>query len=148
MTRRAPHDDEQEFAFWRSEPDAETGEKKRILIGHQDVMIRESLAFLLSAKGYETIHASTIGEIRRYLQFWKPHALLFDTRLDSAPKYAFVRRLRADDSTATLLILAMSDIWPLDSIPALRSAGFDGHVRRPGSLWRIIDLVEGHYRRP
>jgi DNA-binding response OmpR family regulator len=148
MTRRAPPDDEEEFAFWRSEPDAETGEKKRILIGHQDVMVGEALVFLLSTKGYETIHASTIGEIRRYLQFWKPHALLFDTRLDSASQYAFVRRLRTDDSTATLLILAMSNIWPLDSIPALRSAGFDGHVRRPCSLWRIIDLVESHYRRP
>ncbi|MFL9965545.1 histidine kinase [Paraburkholderia sediminicola] len=148
MTRRAPPDDEQEFAFWRSDPHAETGEKKRILIAHQDLLIRESLAFQLSTKGYETIHASTISEIRRYLQFWKPHALLFDTRLDSASQYAFVRRLRADDAGATLLILAMSDIWPLDSIPALRRAGFDGHVRRACSLWRIVDLIEGHYHRP
>jgi hypothetical protein len=40
----------------------------------------------------------------------------------------------------------MSNIWPLDSISALRAAGFDGHCRRPCSLWRIVDLLDGYFR--
>ncbi|CAD6527938.1 response regulator [Paraburkholderia metrosideri] len=145
MTRRISLDDEHEFAFWKTDREAEATAPRRVLVAHKDKAIGESLCVLLSLKGYEAVYAQNIAEGRRYLKCWAPQALLLDTRLDSGSGYDFVRAVRADASCANLLILAMSNIWPLDSVTALRNAGFDGHCRRPCSLWRIADLLDEHF---
>lgn len=145
MTRRISLDDEHEFAFWKTDREAEATAPRRVLVAHRDRAIGESLCLLLSHKGYEAVCAQDLAESRRYLKCWAPHALLLDTRLDSASDYDFVKAVRTDASFANLLILAMSNIWPLDSVTALRNAGFDGHCRRPCSLWRIADLLDGHF---
>jgi DNA-binding response OmpR family regulator len=145
MARRISLDDGHEFAFWKTDREAEATAPRRVLVAHKDKAIGESLCLLLSLKGYEAVYARDIPEGRRYLKCWAPHAMLLDTRLDSAPDYGFVKTVRADASCANLLILAMSNIWPLDSVTALRNAGFDGHCRRPCSLWRIADRLDGHF---
>ncbi|WP_250475538.1 histidine kinase [Caballeronia sp. GAFFF1] len=148
MTRRVPLDDEQECAFWRTGAQAEGAtEDRRILIGHQDEAIGASLTLLLALKKYQVVHASKITELRRYMESWRPHALILDTRLDADAQYAFVRSVRRDDHAGRLLILAMSNIYPLDSISTLKEAGFDGHVRRPCSVWRVTDLLDSHFHR-
>ncbi|VXC90093.1 Histidine kinase [Burkholderia sp. 8Y] len=150
VTRRVPLDDEQECAFWRSGVKEEPStEPRRILVGHKDSVIGASLSLLLTRKGYLAVHATEIGALRRYLQSWAPHALLLDTRLDAKSHYSFIRDVRADHQCAGLLVLAMSNISPLDSVPALKDAGFDGHVRRPCSVWRVTELIDAHFgRRP
>ncbi|GGD69894.1 histidine kinase [Caballeronia grimmiae] len=148
MTRREPIDDEQECAFWRTgaQPEAVMG-RRRILIGHADDAIGSSISLLLRLKNYQVNHASEISKLGRYVESRRPHALLLDTRLDAASHYAFVRAIRNDDQKGDMLILAMSNIFPLDSVPNLKAAGFDGHVRRPCSVWRVGDLMDGHFGR-
>jgi DNA-binding response OmpR family regulator len=145
VTRRIPLDDEHEFAFWKTEQEAEAKSLRRVLVGHKDKAIGESLCILLALKGYEAVYARDTAQARLYLRCWAPHALLLDTRLDAASDYQFIQTIRADAATVNVLILAMSNIWPLDSVLALRKAGFDGHCRRPCSLWRIVDLLDGHF---
>ncbi|MDR5806114.1 histidine kinase [Caballeronia sp. LZ001] len=145
MTGRLPLDDEQEFALWRPDSKVVVTSKRRIVIGHKDRPIGKSLALLLSTRGFEAIHASEMGDARRFLQHWKAHALLLDTRMDTPPDFETVRQLRRTEHTAGLLIIAMSNIQPLDSLPSMKEAGFDGHVRRPCSLWRLTDLIESHF---
>ncbi|MDR5873250.1 histidine kinase [Caballeronia sp. LZ062] len=141
-------DDEQECAFWRSNAKAEEASASwRILVGHRDEAIGASLTFLLALKKYEVVHATGISELRRYMASWRPHAVLLDTRLDAQSNYAFVRSLRKGDQAHRLLILAMSNICPLDSLATLKEAGFDGHVRRPCSVWRVTDLLDSHFSR-
>jgi hypothetical protein len=56
-----------------------------------------------------------------------------------------MRTARAERSNADVLMLAMSNVWPLDPIGLLKDAGFDGHCRRPCSLWRVADILENHF---
>ncbi|WP_244851456.1 histidine kinase [Caballeronia sp. SL2Y3] len=148
MTRRVPLDDEQECAFWTTNVEAKgTTANCRVLIGHRDEAIGASLALLLTLKKYQVLYATNIATLQRQIASWRPHALLLDTRLDADSRYAFVRRLRKDDQTARLLILAMSNVYPLDSVSTLKQAGFDGHVRRPCSVWRVIDLLDSRFCR-
>jgi len=148
MTRRVPLDDEQECAFWRTDARAEAAKaSRRILIGHADEAIGSSLSLLLRLKNYQVAHATEVGKLSRYVESWRPHALLLDTRLDAASHYAFVRAIRNGDQMGDMLILAMSNIFPLDSVQNLKEAGFDGHVRRPCSVWRVADLMDGHFGR-
>lgn len=148
MTRRVSLDDETEFAIWKHRIKAERVAARRILIGHRDRAIGESLVLLLSLKGYEAIHAADLIKVKSFLKWWRPHAILLDTRLDSLADYAFVRTVRAEPSNVDILLLAMSNIWPLDPVGPMKDAGFDGHCRRPCSLWRVVDILEGYFVNP
>lgn len=145
MTRRVSLDDETEFAIWKRSSAAASQSSRRILIGHRDKAIGESLVLLLSLKGYEAIYAADLARLQCFLKWWKPHAILLDTRLDSPAGYQFTRTVRAEAGNAHLLLLAMSNIWPLDPIGPLKEAGFDGHCRRPCSLWRVADILESYF---
>jgi len=147
VTRRMVLDDESEFALWKSDRYACENTCPKVVIAHQDRPIGTSLCRLLSMKGYQTVYAYDIAAARAYLKCWEPEALLFDTRLDARSDYRFVRDARAEMWTAALLMVALSNIWPLDSIPALRKAGFDGHCRRPCSLWRLSELLDTYFDR-
>jgi hypothetical protein len=46
-----------------------------------------------------------------------------------------------------MLILAMSNIYPPYSVTSLNQAGFDGHVRRQCSVWRVTDMLDSQFRR-
>ncbi|CAB3784560.1 histidine kinase [Paraburkholderia fynbosensis] len=118
---------------------------RRILIAHRDKAIGDSLVRLLSVKGYDAIYAADLGRLQCFLKQWSPHAVLLDTRLDSPAVYQFARTVRAEPAHASILLLAMSNIWPLDPIGPLKEAGFDGHCRRPCSLWRVVDIIEGYF---
>ncbi|MFC6949084.1 hypothetical protein ACFQI9_31520 [Paraburkholderia dipogonis] len=48
----------------------------------------------LSLKGYEAIYAADLIKVQSFLKWWKPHAVLLDTRLDSVSSYEFARRAR------------------------------------------------------
>ncbi|QQC66187.1 response regulator [Paraburkholderia ginsengisoli] len=145
MTRRVSLDDESEFAIWTSRSAEADTPSRRILIGHRDKAIGESLVLLLSLKGYDAIHAADLTRLQSFLTWWKPHAVLLDTRLDAVAGYRFTRTVRAEPSNIDVLLLAMSNIWPLDPIGQLKEAGFDGHCRRPCSLWRVVDILEGYF---
>ncbi|MFL9999563.1 MULTISPECIES: response regulator [Paraburkholderia] len=145
MTRRVSLDDETEFAIWKRRSAADARQSRRVLIGHRDKAIGESLVLLLSLKGYDAIYAADLIKMQSFLKWWKPHAVLLDTRLDSVSSYEFTRTARAERSNADVLMLAMSNVWPLDPIGLLKDAGFDGHCRRPCSLWRVADILENHF---
>ncbi|MGE8159166.1 histidine kinase [Paraburkholderia sp. NPDC080076] len=145
MTRRVSLDDETEFAIWKRRSAADATQSRRVLIGHRDKAIGESLVLLLSLKGYDAIYAADLIKMQSFLKWWKPHAVLLDTRLDSVSSYEFMRTARAERSNADVLMLAMSNVWPLDPIGLLKDAGFDGHCRRPCSLWRVADILENHF---
>ena len=147
MTRRVPLDDEQECAFWRTDASIESSGSWRVLVGHADEAIGASLSLLLTLRHYQVIHATRLSELRCYAESWRPHALLLDTRLDAASGYSFVASLRNKHPMGRLLIVAMSNIYPLDSVQTLKAAGFDGHVRRPCSVWRVTDLLDCHFCR-
>ncbi|WP_250475119.1 histidine kinase [Caballeronia sp. GAFFF1] len=149
MTRRVPLDDEQECAFWRVGARGQTVTAScRILIGHADEVIGSSISLLLRRKSYQAIHATSPSELCRYLKSWRPDALLLDTRLDAPADYDLVRKMRESDPTSRLVIIAMSNLYPLDCLPTLREVGFDGHVRRPCSVWRVAELLDAYFGRP
>ncbi|HZZ11037.1 MAG TPA: histidine kinase [Paraburkholderia sp.] len=147
MTRRVSLDTETEFALWKRGAAADVKRARRVLIGHSDRAIGESLVLLLSLKGYDAVCATDLPKVKSFLKTWQPHAILFDTRLDAVSGFRFVRALHGEPSRGEILVLAMSNILPLDPIANLKEAGFDGHCRRPCSSWRVLDILEGYFAR-
>jgi hypothetical protein len=77
-------------------------------------------------------------------EHWKPHALLIDTRLCHADNFCFVRRAAHDDFQSVLL-LAMTNVYPEETPGDMKRIGFDGLCRRPCPVWKLGDVLEGHF---
>lgn len=146
VTKRPLINTEHEFACWDFQENPRPTPKPRVVVVHQDKSIGESLALLLAREGYEAVHTEAITKARIFVSRWKPHAILLDTRLDAVSHYSFARQLRADETSRELMLLAMSNIWPSDSVPAMRQAGFNAHCRRPCSLWRVVDALDAWFK--
>jgi DNA-binding response OmpR family regulator len=141
-------DHESEFALWRIKRAPAGASARRVLIAHRDKSICDSLALQLRDKGLQVIHSQDLGSVRSLVHNWRPQALALDTSLDSESGYVFIRTLRMDADVTGRLLVAMSNVWPADSVESLKDAGFDAHCRRPCSTWRIVDMVDAFFSTP
>jgi DNA-binding NtrC family response regulator len=144
LTDRSEDDYAEQFATWNVKRLPMSFASRRILIGHEDKVVGDSLAFSLRLKGSQVLHAQSLQSLRPIAAAWRPHALLLDTRLDVAAGFAFLRSLQGKDSK-NMLLVAMSNSRPFDAIDALKAAGFDAHCRRPCATWRIAGLLDDYF---
>jgi DNA-binding NtrC family response regulator len=144
LTDRSEDDYAEQFATWNVKRLPMSFASRRILIGHEDKVVGDSLAFSLRLKGSQVLHAQSLQSLRPIAAAWRPHALLLDTRLDVAAGFAFLRSLQGKDSK-NMLLVAMSNSRPFDAIDALKAAGFDAHCRRPCATWRIAGLLDEYF---
>jgi DNA-binding NtrC family response regulator len=144
LTDRSEDDYAEQFATWNVKRLPMSFASRRILIGHEDKVVGDSLAFSLRLKGSQVLHAQSLQSLRPIVVAWRPHALLLDTRLDVASGFAYLRSLQGTDSKGMLLV-AMSNSRPFDAIDALKAAGFDAHCRRPCATWRIAGLLDDYF---
>ncbi|WP_144107487.1 histidine kinase [Paraburkholderia sp. BCC1886] len=140
MARRLPTENESEFALWTFARSRPAKINRRVLVIHLDRNVGESIATLLRVKGMLASFAGGIREAAVTLDIWAPAIILLDTRVDDQ-SYAFAKRCREHENTSNVLLVAMSNFAPRESIEDLKAAGFDGHFRRPCETWRIIDVL-------
>ena len=148
VTNRLPYDNANQHALWnRKKFTAILPMFRRVIVAHAEAPVGESMSLLLGLKGFPSIYAQDLCSTRRLLDEWGAQALLLDTRLDIATNFAFVRNCSAAPTHADRFIVALSSIYPEDSMPALQAAGFDGHCRRPCPIWRLSDLLSEYFDR-
>jgi hypothetical protein len=135
VTNRLPYDNANQHALWnRKKFTAILPMFRRVIVAHAEAPVGESMSLLLGLKGFPSIYAQDLCSTRRLLDEWGAQALLLDTRLDIA-------------THADRFIVALSSIYPEDSMPALQAAGFDGHCQRPCPIWRLTDLLSEYFDR-
>jgi len=144
LTDRSEDDYAEQFATWKVKRLPMSFASRRVLIGHEDKVVGDSLAFSLRLKGSQVLRAQSLQSLRPIVVAWRPHALLLDTRLDVASGFAFLRSLQGTDSK-NMLLVAMSNSRPFDAIDTLKAAGFDAHCRRPCATWRIAGLLDDYF---
>ncbi|WP_025601049.1 response regulator [Burkholderia sp. WSM2230] len=146
MSHRPPHEDEGQFALWRVKRSPSAVDSRSVVIAHADVPAGESIALLLRLKDFVAVATSTLDNLELMLEHWKPRALLLDTRLCRGDGFQFVRKAARNPEFDGVLIVAMTSVFPFESPSDIRQAGFDGLCRRPCPVWRLADMLEGHFR--
>ena len=148
MSNRPPYDDSAQHALWnRKKFPPILPVFRRVIVAHADSAVGESMALMLGLKGYPSIYASDLRSTRRLFDEWGAQALLLDTRLDIETGFAFVRGFTCNSTNASRLVIGLSSIFPEDSMPILKTVGFDGHCRRPCPLWRLSDILSEFFDR-
>ena len=102
---------------------------------------------ILKAKGYDTLEAVTGEEGVKLARERKPDLVLMDIQLPGINGIEAFRRMRADQATARIPVVALTaSVTPTDR-SEINAAGFDAFVGKPINLKEFVEtvrrLVEG-----
>jgi two-component system cell cycle response regulator DivK len=96
---------------------------------------------VLRAAGYETLEATTGGRGVELAIAHEPDLVLMDVQLPDLDGVEALGRLRADERTASIPVLALTAQAMLGDRERFLAAGFDGYVSKPVDIVALVDTV-------
>ena len=102
-------------------------------------LVRDVLTF----KGYEIIEAETGEEGVRLAQERHPSLVLMDIRLPGIDGIEALRRLRAEQATREIPIMAMTASVMTEDRRRITDAGFDAYQSKPIKVKDFVAAVDG-----
>jgi two-component system cell cycle response regulator DivK len=124
-----------------------TGE--RILVVEDNAKNMKLFREVLVATGYETLEATSGGEAVDMASEHTPDLVLMDIQMPDFDGVEALRRLRADDRTASIPVVALTAQAMQGDRERFLAAGFVGYVSKPVNVRDLIGTVREHCdRRP
>jgi two-component system cell cycle response regulator DivK len=97
---------------------------------------------VLQANGYRTLEATTGGRAVELAAEHRPDLVLMDIQLPDVDGVEALARLRADERTAAIPVLAVT-AQAMEGVRArLLASGFDGYVSKPVDIVAFVATVE------
>jgi two-component system, cell cycle response regulator DivK len=99
---------------------------------------------LLEATGYRAIEAATGSQALELAREHRPDLVLMDIRLPDIDGVEALSRLRADDRTASIPVLAVTAQAMQGDRERCLAAGFDGYLSKPIDVAQLLEAVSRH----
>jgi two-component system, cell cycle response regulator DivK len=99
---------------------------------------------VLVATGYRTLEAATGGQAVELAAEHSPDLVLMDIQLPDFDGVHVLGRLRADERTARIPVLAVTAQAMHGDRERFLAAGFDGYVSKPLNIRELIGTVRQH----
>ena len=97
---------------------------------------------VLIATGYRTLEATTGGEAVDMASEHTPDLVLMDIQLPDIDGIEALSRLRADDRTASMPVLALTAQAMEGDRERFLAAGFDGYLSKPVDIAEFVATVK------
>ena len=123
-----------------------TGE--RILVVEDNAMNMQLFRDVLVAKGYRALEATTGGEAIALATEHAPDLVLMDVQLPDLDGVEALRRLRMDERTAAIPVLAVTAQAMQGDRERFLAEGFDGYVTKPVKVRELLGIVRQHCEGP
>lgn len=123
-----------------------TGE--RILVVEDNEKNMKLFRDILVASGYRTLEATSGTEAVDMASEHTPDLVLMDIQLPDLDGVQALERLRANASTATIPVLALTAQAMHGDRERFLAAGFDGYLSKPVDVRELIRTVREHCDRP
>jgi two-component system, cell cycle response regulator DivK len=107
------------------------GDKALILIVEDNERNLKLVRDLLQVNGYETVEARNAADGLRFARERNPTLILMDIQLPDLDGVATLGRLRADERTASIPVVALTAYAMSGDRQRLLAAGFDGYLEKP-----------------
>jgi PAS domain S-box-containing protein len=120
-------------------------EGRRVLVVDDNIDFVMMLATALRHKGYSVQSAYTGPDGLKVALQWRPDIAVLDIGLPGLDGYQVARRLRADPSTSSTRLIAVTGYGRDIDVSQAKEAGFDNHLVKPidvGDLERKIAVTE------
>jgi two-component system cell cycle response regulator DivK len=99
---------------------------------------------VLQASGFTTLEATTAEEGIELARAERPGLVLMDIQLPGIDGVEALARLRADERTSSIAVLALTAQAMRGDRERFVEAGFDGYLAKPVDVLELIDTVKAH----
>jgi two-component system cell cycle response regulator DivK len=99
---------------------------------------------VLQVTGYRTLEATTGRRAVELATEHRPDLVLMDIQLPDIDGVETLGRLRADERTASIPVLALTAQAMEGDRERFRAAGFDGYISKPVNIVTLIGTVKHH----
>ena len=99
---------------------------------------------VLQATGYATLEATSGEEALELAAEHEPALVLMDVQLPGIDGVEALARLRADEKTASIPVLALTAQAMSGDRERFLEAGFDGYLSKPVDIAELIQTVKEH----
>jgi two-component system, cell cycle response regulator DivK len=99
---------------------------------------------VLQAKGYRTLEATTGTRAVELAAAHRPDLVLMDIQLPDLDGIEALGRLRANERSAPIPVLALTAQAMQGDRERFLAAGFDGYISKPVNIANFIDTVRHH----
>jgi len=115
-----------------------------ILVVEDNAKNMTLLRDVLRATGYRTLEASTGGQALMLATAHGPALVLMDIRLPDMDGVEVLSRLRMDERTASIPVLAVTAQAMRGDRERFKEADFDGYLSKPVDIDELLTTVEQH----
>jgi len=112
-----------------------------ILIVEDNEKNRKLMRDVLQFKGYQTVETETAEEGIRVAQESHPTLILMDLQLPGMDGIAALGHLRADPTTKSIPVIAVTASAMTHDRQRILAAGFDGYQTKPIGVKEFIEVV-------
>jgi two-component system, cell cycle response regulator DivK len=99
---------------------------------------------VLRAAGYDTLEAWTGEQAVELAAGQQPDVVVMDIRLPDIDGLEALQRLRADERTAAIPVVALTAQAMAGDRERFLAAGFDGYLSKPVDIAALVDTVGAH----
>lgn len=130
---------------WKGE--SETMSTARILVIDDNPTNLKLVADVLECEGYEIFRAVDAEEAERIMEHCWPELVLVDIALPGMDGLTLTRKLKAEEKTKDLVIVALTAFAMRGDEQKARDAGCDGYITKPIDTRSLPELVAGYLQR-
>jgi two-component system, cell cycle response regulator DivK len=117
---------------------------ERVLIAEDNEKNMKLFRDVLQVRGYETLEATTGEQAIELATRHTPDLVLMDIQLAGMDGLEALRRLREDERTAAIPVVALTAQAMAGDRERFLEAGFNGYVSKPVNIGEFIGTVR-HY---
>ena len=127
--------------------------RRRDMAGEQILVVEDNarnmklVRDVLEANGYRTLEASTGEDAVEVALEHTPALVLMDVQLPGIDGVTALARLRADDRTAAIPVVALTAQAMQDDRERLLDAGFDGYLSKPVAIAELVATLKALHTR-
>ncbi|HEY4187015.1 MAG TPA: response regulator [Polyangia bacterium] len=99
---------------------------------------------LLQSDGYQVTTATNAEEALRLLSTFTPRLILMDIQLPGMDGLELTRRLKGEDATKDIVILALTAYAMKGDEEKARAAGCDGYIAKPIDIDSLPQVIAEH----
>jgi two-component system cell cycle response regulator DivK len=117
---------------------------ERVLVVEDNEKNMKLFRDVLQVTGYRTLEATTGAQAVELAAEHTPNLVLMDIRLPDIDGAEALSRLRADERTAAIPVLALTAQAMRGDRERFLAAGFDGYISKPVNVVELLATVRQH----
>ena len=123
-------------------PEQDLTRSRTILIVEDNELNMKLWNDVLEAQGYSLLKTAFGAEALRIAREHQPHLILLDIRLPDISGYDVARRLKGDETTRSIPVIALTAFAQTEHQREALASGCDGYISKPVNVLNFLQTIK------